>query len=303
MKVSSLRLYIEEALKSLFRNGLMTVTSIFTVTACMFIVTVSYILAINLDYSLKQLEGTVGLSVTIKQEASTDTLNALREKILEIPHVETVDYVDADTALVQYAESFGEYADMVLSFRNNNPLPRSFVIHLDDTKYQPQVIDTLMAQDYSDAGIKTVRHAKQATEMLIGVNNVIRIISISMIILLAFLSVVIIMNTVKLTVNNRKNEIFIMKYVGATDMFIRAPFVIEGIIIGLVGAAIPIVLCWIGYTPAINAFYGYSPLLLELVKFQTAVKLFPLFVPLGILLGAFIGSLGSIVSVTRYLDV
>ena len=138
--------------------------------------------------------------------------------------------------------------------------------------------------------------------MLTSLNNAVRIISVVMILILGLLSVIIIMNTIKLTVNNRRTEIIIMKYVGATEWFIKWPFVIEGILIGLSGALIPIILSWVLYERAVNAIRSSVEIFASMLAFKNGVELFPILIPLALVLGALIGTMGSITSMRRYLS-
>ncbi len=149
--------------------------------------------------------------------------------------------------------------------------------------------------------LEKVKYDKESIDVIIGINNIIRIASIIIILFLGLVSVIIIMNTIKLTVNNRKIEINIMKYVGATDSFIRWPFIIEGMIIGLIGAAIPTALCWFSYGKAIDLINANIPALTSLVEFKSVYSVFAVLIPFSLVLGVIIGAIGSVTSIKRHL--
>ncbi len=304
MKFNSIKFFIEEAFKSLFRNGLMTLSSIITVAACIFIVVLSFCAAVNVDYILAQLEESGGLAVSISDELNSDGLNTLKEKILSIEHVTEVSFVNKEQAFEEFSKSLGENREIISGFNEkNNPFPRSFLITVESGKYQKQVVDELSKSDFSKIGVTKVRHALELVEGLMSVNNAIRIVSILIIFILGLLSVIIIMNTIKLTVNSRRHEIGIMKYVGATDWFIRWPFIIEGIIIGICGAAIPVIICWALYSNAVSALINSLLFIGSIINFKASFDIFPYLSPLAMGIGIVIGALGSITSIRKYLNV
>lgn len=301
MKFRSIRYYFKESVKSLFRNRLMSIASILTVSSCTLIFIVSFCIAANVDYILEQIENTIGLSAIIEDSLTADEVNELYVKISNIKHISYVGYISSETALSIYRETFGEEDSDVLSgLEEDNPLPRSFDIKLENNIYQQDVIDEL--NKYIGSGFETIRHASDVTNILLTVNHGIRLVSAVIILALALISIIIIMNTIKLTVNIRSMEISIMKYVGATDWFIRWPFIIEGVIIGLVGALIPAAAGWLSYDKVMETILTI-PVLSGLASFRTGAELFWILLPLSAASGAFIGSLGSVLSMRRYLKV
>jgi len=154
------------------------------------------------------------------------------------------------------------------------------------------------------SGISEVRHQQNVVDALVAVNRGVRVVSLIIIAVLLVISVVIIMNTIRLTVTNRKLEINIMKYVGATDKFIRWPFVIEGILIGLIGSAVPVLLCWVSYPQVTSALNRRLPAMLDgLISFIPAHAVFEGLFPVTLVLGAAVGAVGSITSVRKHLHV
>ena len=157
--------------------------------------------------------------------------------------------------------------------------------------------------DYEYQGIESIRHAQQLTDTLMAIDAIFKIVSVVIIAILAIISIGIIMNTIKLTVFIRKNEIGIMKYVGATDWFIRWPFIVEGVIIGLIGAAIPSVISWLSYDRIVDYFNTHISVLNTLVSLKRGSEIFIVTIPVALLVGALLGAVGSITSVRKHLRV
>ena len=158
-------------------------------------------------------------------------------------------------------------------------------------------------KDYEYIGIEKIRHSQKESNILLAVNNTVRIASIIIILILAIISVTIIVNTIKLTVYVRKTEINIMKYVGATDWFIRWPFVIEGIIIGIIGSIIPIIICIFGYREVISLVYEKMSFIRNYVEFKDTLSMFLAIAPVTIILGILLGVIGSVNSIKKHLNV
>ena len=157
--------------------------------------------------------------------------------------------------------------------------------------------------DYEYQGIESIRHAQQLTDTLMAIDAIFKIVSVVIIAILAIIYICIIMNTIKLTVFIRKNEIGIMKYVGATDWFIRWPFIVEGVIIGLIGAAIPSVISWLSYDRIVDYFNTHISVLNTLVSLKSGSEIFIVTIPVALLVGALLGAVGSITSVRKHLRV
>ena len=157
--------------------------------------------------------------------------------------------------------------------------------------------------DYEYQGIESIRHAQQLTDTLMAIDAIFKIVAVVIIAILAIISIGIIMNTIKLTVFIRKNEIGIMKYVGATDWFIRWPFIVEGVIIGLIGAAIPSVISWLSYDRIVDYFNTHISVLNTLMSLKSGSEIFVVTIPVALLVGALLGAVGSITSVRKHLRV
>lgn len=300
MKFRTIKYYFREAIGSVVKNRLMSLASIFTVASCIFIVSVFFIIASHVSFFVQQLGDTLGLVVFIEDGLSPLEIHRLEGAIRGIENVFDVQYVSQDEALENFIEMLGEEnASFVDGVLLSNPMPCSFVIELSDIAYQEDVARSLAAlQDY---GVYRVRRDADLANILSTLSDVVSIISVSLILMLGVVAVVIITNTIHITVNARRTEINIMKYVGATDWFIRWPFVIEGVIIGLVGAAIPAAITWVAHDFVINAIASVPEL--EFINFLSRASIFVQLFPFALALGTAIGLIGSGVSVRRHLKV
>lgn len=300
MKIRSMKYYFQEAIKSLFKNNLMSVASIITVASCIFIFILSYCLASNVDYLLEQLEDSIMISVFIDDKLTDKEVAALKEKISATEHVVKIEYTSSEEALKKMSDELGDSTGLMDGLADDNPLPRSFDIYYDNAINQKSVVSALNNLLKQGNGITRIKHF--STDTLIKANNIIRLFSIFIIIGMGIISIVIITNTIKLTVNNRKNEINIMKYVGATDWFIRWPFIIEGMIIGAIGAAIPLAISVFIYRNASISFQQFFDGMVE-YKLKTAVSVFYFLIPVSLFLGISIGVIGSAMSIRKHLKV
>ena len=299
MKFRSIKYFFSEAFGGVIRNRLMSIASIGTVAACIFMITISYCALTNVNYMLAQIEESIGIAVFLEDDVNSDKVLGINDALVAIDHVENVSYISPEEALDDLKESWD--AEEILSGfdESNNPLSSSFEVSLDDISYQEEVVDKIEQID----GVRNIRSSETETQFLVKINNFLSIFGSALIIVLAAISVVIITNTIKLSVFTRRTEISIMKYVGATDWFIRWPFVIEGIIIGIVGAAIPIIIAWPLYNKLVDVIYAQIPMVQNLVSFKFGIDIFSVLLPFALLFGALLGVIGSTISLRKHLNV
>lgn len=274
----------------------MSLASIGTIASCLIIVGIFYCIAVNVDYILKTLEETSGITVFYVEEDITK--EKLEAKLNNMDHIDKIVYISPEEALNKEKKEWGEYASLLDGLENDNPLPPSFEITLDDIRYQKEVVSKLD----KISGVE-IRYLEEETKILIGFNNMIRIISLVLILILALIGIMLMDNTIRLTVYIRKSEINIMKYIGATDWFIRWPFVIEGIIIGLIGSILPLVIIWFSYNFITELIYEKNTLIQNVLTFRTAQEIFHVLSPISLAIGMGIGIIGSSISIRRYLKV
>lgn len=299
MKFRSIKYFFSEAFTGVIRNRLMSIASIGTVAACIFMIAISYCALTNVDYMLAQIEESIGVAVFLEDDINSDKVLQINDALLAIDHVESVSYTSPEEALDDLKESWN--AEEILSGfdESNNPLSSSFEVSLDDIAYQEEVVNKIEQID----GVRNIRSSETETQFLVKISSFLSIFGSALIIVLAAISVVIITNTIKLSVFTRRTEISIMKYVGATDWFIRWPFVIEGIIIGIVGAAIPIIIAWPLYNKLVDVIYAQIPMVHSLVSFKFGIDIFSVLLPFALLFGALLGVIGSTISLRKHLNV
>ena len=302
MKFRSFSYFLKEAVSSLIKNRLMTLASIMTVASCIFIVSFSFCLAVNIDGFLAQMEGQLNLSVFLDDDLPPQDVPALREDILALPNVKDVNFISSEEAHRHFVESFGQDEEslLVAGLPDTHFLPRSFVITLVDMDNRDALLSVL--EGLKPRGITEIRYDQDIINVVTALNTGIRIVSLIVILCLIIISIIIIINTIKITVNNRRTEVFIMKYIGATDWFIRWPFIIEGVLIGLFGALTAVSICWIGYGSVTSPDSEHLRFLAGLVDFKPAASVFAILLPLAIVLGIGIGAGGSVTSLRKYLQ-
>ena len=292
------RYFFGEAFRGLVRNRLMSIASILTVASCILVVSVFYALASNIDLFLNRLESNIGMSVLVYNEVDAEGLRALHDGLLAIDNVVFVRYVSHEEAFDNFINRQGNFG--ILEDLPPDVLPRSFVVEIDDLRYHDVIaaqIDALMP-----LGIESVRQDRTIANTVITITNTVRWFSMGLIFVLAIISIVIITNTIRITVNARHAEINIMKYVGATDWFIRWPFFIEGVLIGLLGSLIAVGIVWAGYAQVVAMLQGGIEII-DFMAFREGHEIFIVLFPFVLFLGALIGSIGSIVSIRRHLHV
>ena len=299
MKFRSIKYFFSEAFSGVIRNRLMSIASIGTVAACIFMIVISYCELTNVDYMLTQIEESIGIAVFLEEDVNSDKVLEINDQLVNMEHVESVSYISPEDALQEMKESWDAEEILAGFDESNNPLTSSFEVSLDGIQYQSDVVSKIEQIE----GVRKIRSSETETEFLVKRSNFLRLFGSVLILALAAISVVIITNTVKLSVFTRRTEISIMKYVGATDWFIRWPFVIEGIITGLVGAAIPIIVAWPLYNKLIDVIYAQIPMIRSIVTFKFGIDIFSVLLPVSLAFGALLGVLGSNISLRKHLNV
>lgn len=290
---------IKQGLEGMWRNrgmGLASVTSISAVLMILGIILI-LILSINnfvLDTTTKFDE----IQVFLEDDLSDDILSNIEDTTKKNDGVISIMFQSKDQALKQFKEEWGDEGYLLDGLENNNPLPDSYIIQVEDIKYADAVVNSLKTLD----GIEEVKYDKDVIDKLLLVANYIRYGGLIIIGILVFVSIFIISNTIKLTVASRRREINIMKYVGATNNYIRGPFIMEGVLFGLIGAVVSIIIVYLGYE---YFFELVNEKLYSLFSvFLVAPKL--IFKDISIIfsaIGVGIGGLGSLLSLKRFLNV
>lgn len=293
MKIKRIKYYFLESIKNLARNRVMVVASIGTVAASLFILGIFLILALNVNNAAENIGKTLEIKVYLKDEVTTFKKMELERDIKNIKGVTEVIYISKEQALEDLKKKLGENKAIAEGFEMDNPLPQSFVIKVE----KPELISKVSYEISKLDGIEKIYDGKGIVEKLIKFTNIVRVASYFLMGILAIISAFLISNTIKLAVYARRREISIMKYLGATDWFIKWPFVIEGVLLGLLGSVLSIAVLFFSY----QYLTKNVSLNLFLFNFVSAQSLLSFILQKFILMGALIGGFGSYLAVKRYL--
>lgn len=298
MKISSFFYTLHQGFKNIFRNKLFTLASLATIGACLFLFGIMYSILANFQYIIKNAENGVSVTVFFDEGLDQASIDSIGDLIKNSPEVDHVVYVSAEEAWDSFKEDYlGEYADGF----TENPLADSehYEIYLSDVSKQQQLVDMLTGL----TGVRRVNQSELTATTLTGINRLVAYISIGIIVILLAVSVFLISNTITIGISVRREEIEIMKYIGATDYFVRAPFVVEGMLIGIIGTIIPLLLIYFLYDVVIRFIQERFSVLSQLLTFLSVNEIFRILVPVSFLIGLGIGFVGSIVTVRKHLRV
>ena len=279
--------------------------SIATMTACIFLFGLFFSLLINFRYIVKNAEEGVAVTVLFDDGVDQATINSIGEQIKAYKGVTKVEYVSAEEAWDEWSKQyFGDTeleSEMAEGFKNDNPLANSssYSVYVDKIEHQDALVKYIEGLD----GVREVNQLKGATQTLSSFNTLLTYISVAIILILLCVAVFLISNTVAIGISIRKEEIGIMKLIGATNFFVRAPFLIEGMIIGLIGAIIPLVLLFVKYKKVIEYVLTKFSMLSSVVQFMSVTQVFEVLTPVALILGMGIGLFGSVITIRKHLRV
>ena len=299
MRYSIFGYLIGEGFRNFFKNKKSTAASIIIMCATMFIFGIFFLIGENVNYIIEQVESDLELQVFINPDATPEQESELEQKIKSIPYVNTIEYVSQEEALNEMKEWLGDSASVLDPYSgDNNPFKASYVITLTDLTKNEEV----QSQIKTFENVASVQAGNQTVATLVKIANGIRTATGVILVLLILISIFIIANTIKLTVHARRKEISIMKYVGATNGFIRWPFMVEGIIIGIISALISIVILGFTYNFAVDKFINGMATTLE-INLLTFSDMLSMLLIVYIIMGTGIGAIGSAISMKKYLEV
>ena len=294
-----------EGIRGMFKNGLMTVTSVFVVTACIFIFGVFLMITFNINNMTSQMADSyqVDVYITKPQDADEAVYSGIKERIkadiLKVDNVDTakISFVDGKEKFKSYKSGLDQ--DDLKSFEGlpEDLIPDAFAVKLEDIS----LVDTTCKRLAAIDGVEDVENSSDLVEVINGISDAVKTFSVWIIVIFALISLFIISNTIKLTVHNRRKEINIMKYVGATDSYIKGPFIMEGMLVGIISAVVAFFISewsYLGLMTKLSTTILTSAI--GLLNFtEIWLKLMVAYVILGTIIGAF----GSSISVRRYLRV
>lgn len=296
MKIRGMRYFFSEAFKNIFSNGWMTIASIFTVIASLLVLGIFLTLSINVSNMAGNLEDSYQIVVFVDEKVSDDGVLSIGSQIKNIENVADATLTTSENRLINLRNKMGENASKLDRYKDDNPLRDMYQVTLNDLSKSEQTIASLEKID----GIAKIQRNEEAIDKLVKAADYIKIFSFWIIVALAIVSIFIISNTIKLTVYTRRKEINIMKFVGATDWFIRWPFIIEGIFIGLIGAGVSIGLIISGYSLVIGLVDSLG---IAFVTMKPLNEIMGIIIGSSLGLGAVLGGIGSFISVRKHLNV
>lgn len=298
MRINTLFYTLRQGFRNIFRNKWFTLASIATISACLFLFGLFYAIISNFQNIVKNAEQGVSVTVFFDAGLEDSRIQEIGEMIARRTEVSNVHFVSAEEAWESFkTEYLGEYADGF----TENPLADSanYQIYLNDVSMQSALVTYLE----SVSGVRQVNRSEITATTLTGVNALVAYVSVGIIAILLAVSIFLISNTVMIGISVRKEEINIMKYIGATDFFVRSPFVIEGMLIGLIGAAIPLGIIYVLYNVVMEYILERFSMLSQLLSFLTVAEIFHVLIPVSLGIGVGIGFLGSISTVRKHLRV
>ena len=300
MKYNILGYLVGEGFSNVFKNKKSTGASLMIMCATMIIFGVFLILGENINHFVKEIESAQGIQVFIKNEATQEQIEDLEQKIRKIDGVSKTEFVSKEAALNQMKERFGDKKDLLEGYEGeNNIFTASYIVSLTDLKLSKTVQDQILTFDM----VKKITSKDETVNTLINIANVVKIGTVALLILLIMISIFIIANTIKLTVHARRKEISIMKYVGATNGFIRWPFIVEGMIIGVLASALSIIIIGIAYTLMAEQLVNIPFMKVINLSLLSFSDMFNSIIFVYMSLGIGIGALGSVISMRKYLKV
>lgn len=295
MKLSTSEYFIKEVYTSFKRNIWMTLASIFTVVLSLFILGFFSIVILNLNKMADTLESQVQISVYLKDDLSQEEIDETKETLSKIEGLQDIKFTTREEAMENFKERLGDQQFLLDALDDTNPLPDSFSLTVTSPQQVKTIADTVVALD----SVESASYSQDIINHLFNLTHLIRLIGVALIILLTGAAIFIISNTIRLTVFARRKEIAIMKYVGATDWFIRWSFLLEGICLGFIGGGLATIFLYIVYNQVTQEIY-------EAMAFFPLIPQHPFinYISLAILVaGIIIGALGSTISLKRFLKV
>jgi cell division transport system permease protein len=298
MRISTLFYVLRQGIRNIGRNKLFSLASIATIGACLFLFGIFYAVLMNFQSALRSTQDGITLTVFYEEGTSEHRMNEIGTMIARRTEVSRVEFISADEAWEDYKQMLGEYADM---FGDDNPLDTSMnhEVFISDVSTQRTLISYLE----SIPEIRKINDASFLTDILTGVNSMVAYVTAGIIGILFLVSIFLISNTVTIGISVRREEINIMKYIGATDFFVRSPYVVEGILIGIIGAIIPLTLVYFLYETVVGFIISDFSIIASLFDFIPVEVLFQTLVPFSFAVGAGIGLIGSVTTVRKHLRV
>ncbi|MGN0375294.1 MAG: permease-like cell division protein FtsX [Butyrivibrio sp.] len=301
MKFKSLGYCIVQGLKSIGRNRIFSLASIATMSLCIFILGIFYSVTANVSYMVSKMSDSLCVKVFFDEGTSDERIESIGNSIKEYEGVVTVHFTSAEEAWAEYKDKyFGEeYEELAEGYENDNPLKNSasYEVYFDSADIQQDLVSYISRID----GVRRVNSSEVTAESLSEINSLVALVSIVILAVLFGIALFLINNTISIGIAVRNEEISIMRLLGARNAFIRAPFVVQGIIMGIIGAAIPLLLVYFAYGNLVNFVLRKFSFLSTVLTFMPISQLYRTFIPVALILGVGLGLAGSLISLGKHL--
>lgn len=302
MKINTFFYSVKQGFKNIFRNKMFSLASIATMAACIFMFGLFYIIITNFTSTVHSIEKGVSVTVFFDKGLSEGEIKSIGDQIAERAEVGRMEYVSAEDAWNAFKDVYFEgKEDLAQGFAGDNPLANSahYQIYLSDVSMQNSLVTYLKTID----GVREVKESAKVANTLTDFNHLVGYVSAGIILILLCVAVFLISNTVTVGISVRKEEIAIMKLIGATDYLVRAPFIVEGMFIGLIGATIPLLLLYFMYQKIIVYIADKFNFIGSMINFVPVHTVFKTLIPVAVILGVGIGFLGSRLTIRKHLKV
>ncbi len=294
---------IRQGFKNIGRNRLFSLASIGTITACLFMFGIFYCIVANFQYMVHAAETNVGLTVFFDDTVTEEHMLEVQRLIEAREEVDSTTYISADEAWENFKQDYFPDGDegILAGLDQDNPLwdCASVQVYLSDTSRQAELIDYIQTLD----GVSEVNGSEIIADSFTNFSRLIGYVSIGIILILVFVAIFLISNTVMIGITVRKDEIAIMKYIGATDLFVRGPFIVEGMTIGLIGSAIPVVGLRLLYPMVVDFVLEHFSILNKILTFMDVNDVFNILIPISLAIGLGIGFIGSYMTLRKHVRV
>ncbi len=293
---------IKQGWENIRKNRWYSIASACTMAACIFLFCMAYAIVANVGYMVERAETTIGVTVFFEDGLPEADIQAIGDVLKGRAEVETITFVSAEEAWEEMKQDyFADMPELAEGFAADNPLANSasYEIILKDLDAQPDFVKYVKSLD----GVRKVNYSEMTASGLTKANQVVTAVSAVLIAILLLVSIFLISNTIALAINVRQEEIHIMRYIGATNRFVRMPFVMEGILLGCLGAILPLAVMYVVYGRATTFFADTMNMFSSLFTLLPQGQVFAVLVPAALLLGVGIGFVGSEISVRRHLHV
>ena len=302
MRISSVGYSVKQGAKNIRRNILFSLASIGTIVACLFVFGLFYCVLVNFRSAINKIENTIAISVFFEEGLSDEAINLIGAQINTRDEVNTCEYISPEDAWLTFTEdNYDDPEAAREAFGDDNPLENSasYTITLNDASKQADFVQFLNGIE----GVRKVSSSGETADSISAINAFVGYASFGIIAILLLVSIFLINNTITIGITVRREEIKIMKLIGATNAFVRAPFIVEGLLIGIIGSIIPLVLLYYLYDMVINYIAGRFSILKSLFDFAPPLQLFKLLIPITLAIGIGIGLFGSLITTRKHLKI